>query len=106
MHLHKTSFNISYHGTLILPPKSVADIFTSCLFSTFNFAISTSFFLSRHDGTSHPSHHARWKSLSYNFHRMRDYLLSLTALVLARDLCILGRTFATFYAFLLGKRFF
>ena len=88
------------------PPKSIADSFTSCLFSTFNFAISTVFFLSRHDGDSHPGHHARWKSLPYKLHRMRDYLLSLTALVLARDLCIMGWTFATFYGFLLGKPFF
>ena len=101
MHLHKTSFNISYHGTLILPPKSIADSFTSCFFSTFNFAISTGLFLSRQDGD-----HARWKSLSYRLHRMHDYFRSLIALVLARDLCILRSTFAKFYAFLLGKPFF
>ena len=64
------------------------------------------FFLSRHDGDSHPGHHARWKSLSYKLHRMLDYIRSLTALVLARDLCILGLTFATFKVFLLGKPFF
>ena len=71
----------------------------------FQFRNFNGFFLSRHDGDSHPGHHARWKSLSYKLHRMRDYLRSLTALVLARDLCILGSTFATFYAFLLGKPF-
>ena len=59
-----------------------------------------------HDSDSHPGHHARRKSLSYKLHRRRDYLRSLTALVLARDLCILGWTFATFYAFLLEKPFF
>ena len=56
----------------------------------FQFRNFNKFSLSRHDGDSHTGHHASWKSLSYKLHRMRDYLLPLTSLVVARDLCILG----------------